>query len=89
VVVRHAMRNALIPLTTQLALDIGAIFGGLIITEQIFEYPGMGRFFISAFGRGDFQQVLPWVMITVFAIIAFNLIADIMYAVLDPRIRYG
>jgi peptide/nickel transport system permease protein len=89
VVVRHAMRNALIPLTTQLALDISAIFGGLIITEQIFEYPGMGRFFISAFGRGDFQQVLPWVMITVFAIIAFNLIADIMYAVLDPRIRYG
>jgi peptide/nickel transport system permease protein len=89
VVVRHAMRNALIPLTTQLALDISAIFGGLIITEQIFEYPGMGRFFINAFGRGDFQQVLPWVMVTVFAIIAFNLIADIMYAVLDPRIRYG
>jgi peptide/nickel transport system permease protein len=89
VVVRHAMRNALIPLTTQLALDVGAIFGGLIITEQIFEYPGMGRFFINAFGRGDFQQVLPWVMVTVFAIILFNLVADIMYAVLDPRIRYG
>jgi peptide/nickel transport system permease protein len=89
VVVRHAMRNALIPLTTQLALDVGAIFGGLIITEQIFEYPGMGRFFINAFGRGDFQQVLPWVMVTVFAVILFNLIADIMYAVLDPRIRYA
>ncbi len=89
VVVRHAMRNALIPLSTQLALDVGAIFGGLIITEQIFEYPGMGRFFINAFGRGDFQQVLPWVMVTVFAIILFNMVADIMYAVLDPRIRYG
>jgi peptide/nickel transport system permease protein len=89
VVVRHAMRNALIPLTTQLALDVGGIFGGLIITEQIFEYPGMGRFFINAFGRGDFQQVLPWVMITVFAVILFNLVADIMYAVLDPRIRYA
>jgi len=89
VVVRHAMRNALIPLTTQVALDVGAIFGGLIITEQIFEYPGMGRFFINAFGRGDFQQVLPWVMVTVFAVILFNLVADIMYAVLDPRIRYG
>jgi peptide/nickel transport system permease protein len=89
VVVRHAMRNALIPLSTQLALDIGAIFGGLIITEQIFEYPGMGRFFIDAFGRGDFQQILPWVMVTVFAIVLFNLVADIMYAVLDPRIRYG
>jgi peptide/nickel transport system permease protein len=89
VVVRHAMRNALIPLTTQVALDVGAIFGGLIITEQIFEYPGMGRFFINAFGRGDFQQILPWMMITVFAVIIFNLIADIMYAVLDPRIRYA
>src|SRR6266545_2579439 len=89
VVVRHAMRNALIPLTTQVALDIGAIFGGLIITEQIFEYPGMGRFFINAFGRGDFQQILPWMMITVFAVIVFNLVADIMYAILDPRIRYA
>jgi peptide/nickel transport system permease protein len=89
VVVRHAMRNALIPLTTQVALDVGAIFGGLIITEQIFEYPGMGRFFISAFGRGDFQQILPWMMITVFAVIVFNLVADIMYAILDPRIRYS
>jgi peptide/nickel transport system permease protein len=88
VVVRHAMRNALIPLTTQVALDTGAIFGGLIITEQIFEYPGMGRFFINAFGRGDFQQILPWLMITVFAVIMFNLLADILYAVLDPRIRY-
>jgi peptide/nickel transport system permease protein len=89
VVVRHAMRNALIPLTTQVALDVGAIFGGLIITEQIFEYPGMGRFFINAFGRGDFQQILPWMMITVFAVILFNLVADIMYAILDPRIRYA
>jgi peptide/nickel transport system permease protein len=89
VVVRHAMRNALIPLTTQVALDVGAIFGGLIITEQIFEYPGMGRFFINAFGRGDFQQILPWMMITVFAVIMFNLVADIMYAILDPRIRYA
>ena len=89
VIVRHAMRNALIPLTTQVALDVGAIFGGLIITEQIFEYPGMGRFFINAFGRGDFQQILPWMMITVFAVIIFNLIADIMYAILDPRIRYA
>jgi peptide/nickel transport system permease protein len=89
VVVRHAMRNALIPLTTQLALDIGGIFGGLIITEQIFQYPGMGRFFLDAFGRGDYLQILPWMMITVFAVIMFNLVADIMYAVLDPRIRYA
>jgi len=89
VVVRHAMRNALIPLTTQVAIDVGAIAGGLIITEAIFEYPGMGRFFIDAIGRGDYQQVLPWLMIAVTFVILFNLVADIMYAILDPRIRYA
>ncbi len=89
VVVRHAMRNALIPLTTQVALDVGAIAGGLIITEAIFEYPGMGRYFVDALFRGDYQQILPWMMIAVFFVIIFNLVADILYAVLDPRIRYA
>ena len=89
VIVRHAMRNALIPLTTQLGVDIGAIAGGLIITEYIFAWPGMGRFFVDAMGRGDYLQVLPWVMVTVAFVILFNLIADILYAVLDPRIRYA
>lgn len=89
VIFRHAMRNALIPLTTQVAIDVGAIAGGLIITETIFEYPGMGRFFVDAMFRGDYLQVLPWTMIVVAFVIAFNLIADIMYAILDPRIRYA
>jgi peptide/nickel transport system permease protein len=89
VILRHAMRNALIPLTTQVALDVGAIAGGLIITEAIFEWPGMGRLFVEAVGRGDYLIVLPWVMVTVGFIILFNLVADIMYAVLDPRIRYA
>jgi peptide/nickel transport system permease protein len=89
VVFRHAMRNALIPLTTQVALDVGAIAGGLIITESIFEWPGMGRLFVDAMGRGDYLIVLPWVMVTVGFIILFNLVADVMYAVLDPRIRYA
>jgi peptide/nickel transport system permease protein len=88
VIVRHAMRNALIPLTTQLAIDIGALAGGLIITEQVFQWPGMGKFFINAFTNGDYPQVLPWVMITVTFVIVFNLLADIAYAFLDPRIRY-
>jgi peptide/nickel transport system permease protein len=89
VIVGHAMRNALIPLTTQVAIDVGAIAGGLIITEYIFAWPGMGRFFVDAMERGDYLQVLPWMMITVAFVILFNLIADIMYAVLDPRIRYA
>ncbi|TMK86831.1 MAG: ABC transporter permease [Actinobacteria bacterium] len=89
VIVRHAMRNALIPLTTQVAIDVGAIAGGLIITEAIFEYPGMGRYFVDALFRGDYQQILPWMMVAVFFVIIFNLAADILYAVLDPRIRYA
>jgi peptide/nickel transport system permease protein len=88
VVVRHAVRNALIPLTTVAALSIGSVAGGLIITETIFQWPGMGRFFIQAMTNGDYPQVLPWVMITVSMVILFNLVADVMYAVLDPRIRY-
>ncbi len=89
VVVRHAMRNALIPITTQVALDVGAIAGGLIITETIFAWPGMGSLFIEAMNDGDYMIILPWLMVTVTFVIIFNLVADILYAVLDPRIRYA
>ena len=89
VIFRHAMRNALVPVTTQLAIDIGLIASGLIITEQVFQYPGMGFYFIQAMQRGDYPEILPWLMIVVAGVILFNLIADIMYAVLDPRIRYA
>ena len=89
VIFRHAMRNALIPITTVAALSVGAVAGGLIITETIFEWPGMGRLFVQSMFRGDYLVVLPWVMVTVTFVIFFNLVADVMYAVLDPRIRYG
>jgi peptide/nickel transport system permease protein len=87
VLVRHGLRNALIPVVTVAALDVGAIFGGLIITENIFEYPGMGRYFLVAYGNGDFPQLMPWMVVIVLAVIFFNLLADISYAWLDPRIR--
>jgi peptide/nickel transport system permease protein len=89
VVIRHAMRNALIPITTQVALDVGAIAGGLIITETIFAWPGMGSLFIDAISDGDYMVILPWLMVTVTFVIVFNLVADILYAILDPRIRYA
>jgi len=89
VILHHALRNALIPLTTQVGIDVGAIAAGLIITEQIFQWPGMGRFFITAMTNGDYPQILPWLMITVTFVIVFNLLADIAYALLDPRIRYA
>jgi peptide/nickel transport system permease protein len=87
VIIRHAMRNALIPLTTFAAIDVGAIFGGLIVTEQIFEWPGMGLYFLDSFRNGDYTGILPWTMIVVLTVIVFNLIADLLYGVLDPRIR--
>ena len=87
VIVRHALRNALLPIVTLAAIDFGALFGGLIITENIFEYPGLGRFFLQAYSNGDFPELMPWMVIVVAAVIFFNLIADLLYAVLDPRIR--
>jgi len=89
VIVHHGMRNALIPLTTQAAIDFGALAGGLIVTEQIFQWPGMGRLFIQAMNDGDYAIALPWVMLTMTFVIMFNLVADLLYAVLDPRIRYA
>ena len=89
VIVKHGMRNALIPITTQVAIDIGGLVSGLIVTEQIFQWPGMGTLFLKSINSGDYAVVLPWVMVTVSAVIIFNLMADLMYAVLDPRIRYG
>ncbi len=87
VIVKHGLRNALIPIITVAAIDIGAIIGGLIITERIFEYNGMGDYFLTALTNGDFPQLMPWLIIVVIAVILFNLLADVSYAVLDPRIR--
>ena len=89
VVFRHAFRNALIPLVTVMALDIGLLFGGLVITEQIFSIPGMGRLFIDSLIQGDVNVLVVWTVITASFVILFNLVADVLYGVLDPRIRYS
>lgn len=87
ILMRHGVRNALIPVITIAALDIGAIIGGLIITENIFDYPGTGKYFLSAFGNGDFPLLMPLMVIIISSVLLFNLLADISYAILDPRIR--
>jgi peptide/nickel transport system permease protein len=87
VLFKHSVRNALIPVVTLIAIDIGAVLGGLIITERIFNYPGMGVFFLEAVAEADTPRLLPFMVIVVLAVLIFNLIADVMYAVLDPRIR--
>lgn len=89
VLLKHGVRNALIPVVTIAALDVGGIVGGLIITENIFDYPGMGVYFLKAFGDGDFPLLMPWMVLIVASVLLFNLVADISYAWLDPRIRLG
>jgi peptide/nickel transport system permease protein len=87
VVMKHALRNALIPFVTVVALDFGALFGGLIITEQIFSIGGMGRVFFTAIQQGDAYVLEAWMLVAAVTIIFFNLVADLLYGVLDPRIR--
>nr|MBA2389832.1 ABC transporter permease [Geodermatophilaceae bacterium] len=85
--VRHGLRNALIPLTTVVALGVGLIMGGAVITEQVFVWHGMGEYLLQSIRGSDLNPVLGWMMIAAFFVIGFNLIADLLYAVLDPRIR--
>lgn len=87
VIVRHGLRNALIPLTTIVAVDFGVIFGGAIITEQVFGWSAMGSFLIDGLREYDVNIVLAWMMVTGVIVIGFNLLADLLYGVLDPRIR--
>jgi peptide/nickel transport system permease protein len=89
VILRHAFRNSLIPITTIVALDFGALFGGAIITETIFEWRGMGRLLIDSIRKIDPNILLCWLLITATCVVFFNIIADLLYAVLDPRIRVG
>ena len=89
VLTRHMLRTALIPMTTVTALTIAAFFGGTIITETVFNWNGMGVYTIGAIGSHDKYIVLAWLMLTGFIVIIVNLVADILYGVLDPRIRYA
>jgi len=88
VTMKHAFRNALIPLVTLVALNFGALLGGAIITETVFSLDGMGLYFVTALGRNDPYPIMAWLAITATLIIIFNLIADIAYGYLDPRVRY-
>jgi peptide/nickel transport system permease protein len=88
VILKHAFKNAAIPLVTIIGLDIPNIFIGALYTETIFSWPGMGRLFFNSASRGDYTVLMGILMISATLIISFNLIADVAYAFLDPRIRY-
>ena len=89
VILRHALRNSLIPSVTLLGLQIGALLEGAFITESIFAWPGVGRLAVQALGARDYPIVQGVVLMAVFSFMLANLLVDIAYAYLDPRISYG
>jgi peptide/nickel transport system permease protein len=89
VVMKHVVRNALIPVVTLVALTMPAVFGGAIVTEQIFRIPGIGSLLISAILANDTPVVMAVTFVSAILVVLFNLIADILYGWLDPRISYG
>ncbi len=84
----HALKNAALPIVTLVALDLPFLLGGAIVTERIFGWPGMGRLFLDHVSRTDTPVVMGILMMIAVAVIIFQIIADVLYAWLDPRIRY-
>ncbi len=87
VIMRHAFRNAMIPVATVIAFDVGGLIGGAVITETIFAWKGMGSVFQDALTKTDLNPLMGFILITSILTVIFNMLADILYSVLDPRIR--
>lgn len=88
VIIKHALRNAMIPVVTLISLDIAGMVGGAIITESIFGWPGVGRLYIDAITNLDYPVVMAIVLLIGMGLVFMNIVADILYGVLDPRVRY-
>ena len=89
VLFRHALRNAILPFITIIGLDIPFLLGGALVTESVFTWPGMGRLFWEYAGRGDYPVVLGVLLLTSSGVVFFTIIVDVLYTVVDPRIRLG
>ncbi len=89
VINRHALRNALIPVITVIGYSIGTLLGGAVVTETVFSLPGMGRLVVQSIARRDFPVIQGAVMLIAAGYVVANLIVDILYVYIDPRIRYG
>ena len=85
----HAFRNALIPIVTVVGLELGGMLGGAVVTETVFAWPGVGKLTIDAISARDYQITQGVVLLLGAVFVAINLLVDIFYAVIDPRIRYG
>jgi peptide/nickel transport system permease protein len=86
---RYALRNALLPTITVLAMDLGWLIGGVVVTETVFAYPGLGRALIFAIERHDLPMIQASILVIAAIYCSANLVADLLYAFFNPRIRYG
>ena len=86
-VVRHGMRNALLPVITVIGLEFAFLIGGLVVTEQVFNLNGIGKLFVETVARADYTMVQALVMLIAAFFILVNILVDLLYAALDPRIR--
>src|SRR5690606_5020140 len=89
VVLKHALRNAVIPVLTVIGLQTGGLLGGAIVTETVFAWPGMGQLVVQAIAHRDFPLVQAALIIIALMFVLVNLVVDVLYAVVDPRIRYS
>lgn len=89
VILRHALRNALIPAITVIGLSVGGLLGGAVVTETVFTLPGMGRLIVQSVGRRDYPVIQGGVMVIAAIYVLINLLVDLLYMYLDPRVRYG
>jgi peptide/nickel transport system permease protein len=87
IILSHGLRNAAIPTLTVIGLQVGALLGGAVITEEVFAYPGIGRLAIQAIANRDFTVVQAFVLFMAVVIVAINLLVDLSYGFLDPRLR--
>jgi peptide/nickel transport system permease protein len=85
---RHTVRNGLIPVISIMALNLADLFSGAVITETVFAWPGIGRLFVQAMFARDYPLLMGILLMGAATVILFNLVADVLYGLLDPRIRY-
>jgi peptide/nickel transport system permease protein len=88
ILMKHGLKNAMIPVVTVIALSLPSLLGGAIVTETIFAWPGMGRLFINAMTQSDLALLMGYLLLTAFLVVFCNLLADVTYAWLDPRVKY-
>ena len=89
VIVRHALRNAALPVVTVVGLQVGLLVGGTVVLERIFSIPGMGNFLLTSLEQRDYPAVQAVVLLSALVVVFSNLIVDLSYALIDPRIRYA